>query len=77
MRPCKQVPTAATYWLLQAVGYGTEKGKDGVDRPFWLVKNSWSAQWGENGFVKWVSTPEPQGPVDLGDWQHHGHKLWI
>jgi len=29
------------------VGYGTE---DDVD--FWLVKNSWSSSWGDNGFFK-------------------------
>jgi Papain family cysteine protease len=40
------------------VGYGTEK-VNGIDRPFWLVKNSWSAEWGLDGYIKWAVTISP------------------
>ncbi|KAG8440363.1 hypothetical protein GDO86_006205 [Hymenochirus boettgeri] len=45
---CAPSPTHA----IIIVGYGTQPAQDenGKDTDYWIIKNSWSQQWGENGY---------------------------
>uniref|UniRef100_A0A7S1LE78 Peptidase C1A papain C-terminal domain-containing protein n=1 Tax=Neobodo designis TaxID=312471 RepID=A0A7S1LE78_NEODS len=52
---------------VQLVGYGYDKE---LDQNYWIVRNSWSTLWGEDGFIRlWRAKegqPEPCSPLKYG-----------
>jgi len=44
---------------VELMGWGTEDGQD-----YWLIKNSWNEQWGDNGFFKIVRGSDECGIED-------------
>jgi len=45
---------------VQLVGYGT----DAQHGPYWLIRNSWSPFWGDNGYLRIRRNPEVQCGID-------------
>jgi len=45
---------------VQLVGYGTDNGQD-----YWLVRNSWSPMWGEDGYIRIRRTSTPRCGTDV------------
>ena len=40
---------------VEIVGWGVETGKNGgKDIPFWIIRNSWGLEWGDNGYFRMI-----------------------
>lgn len=46
---CPDMDHTGINHAMAAVGYGTENGLD-----YWIIRNSWSSDWGDNGYIKVV-----------------------
>jgi cathepsin L len=45
---------------VQLVGYGTENGID-----YWIIRNSWGSDWGENGYMRMARLASPTCGTDI------------
>lgn len=56
---CSYDKNMAINHAVQLVGYGTEAGKD-----YWIVRNSWGGNWGENGYIRLLREKEAKCGMD-------------
>ena len=51
---CEDVTTKMLDHAVLLVGYGTTTGDNGetAGEDYWIVKNSWTNKWGENGYIR-------------------------
>jgi len=47
---------------VQCVGYGTD---DKLKKDYWIVRNSWSPTWGEDGYIRLYRSPNEGCGIDL------------
>lgn len=47
---------------VQLVGYGEDEQ---TNEPYWLVRNSWGPNWGENGYIRLKRDPNPTCGTDV------------
>jgi cathepsin L len=53
--PCTNKSNVDINHAVQLVGYGSQDGLD-----YWLVRNSWGAEWGEGGYIKIKRGPDEE-----------------
>jgi cathepsin L len=65
--------------VVQLVGYGHS---DDLNVDYWIVRNSWSPGWGEDGYIRLLRTAQPECGWDVDPQQGTGctggpNQLWV